>query len=151
MAKGPQALHVYTIETGACIGFGVVALLCAGLHFAISSTTPSAPLPSLLVAAGNATAGGIPASLYTSVPTVGAWVGGQAIIATAQLLGVFGQYSTVKLGQNDAEASSFLPMISTYTVLVAILGIVVLHESMAPLGYVGMAAAGVGVVLIASA
>ena len=139
---GPRSLHTFTIELGCCVGFGCCALFCAALHLAIAATTPSPPPPQLLMqlqqlqqqlhAAGlssNGTNGtDYGGAQYDSsgtnganaVPSLGAWIGGQAVLFAAQACGILGQYATVKLGQNDAEASSFLPLISMYSVSVSV-------------------------------
>lgn len=158
VAKGPDALHITTIAAGAGVGFGAIAWLCAALAYVIQAHAASntTALPAVAIAAGSLTTNSSIASpddATTSSTGTGAppyitrWWGGQAVLVLGQCLGVTAWYFMVKLGA-IGEASTFLPLVSTYTIFAALLGIAVLGESLSPMGYGGMATACAGVVLL---
>jgi drug/metabolite transporter (DMT)-like permease len=137
--RGPGALHMFTIATFTTLGFGAVAWLCAVMSFFLEAAVPPVVLAvGETAATGAGSAGGVSAA------------GGYAVLFAAQALGILGWYSTVKLG-SMAEASTFLPLSSLYTLVTAVMGLLVLGESMPPLGYGGLALGAAGIVLISQA
>ena len=133
IARPPKALHVTAVVAGAGAGFGALALVCAAVARGIEAGAPGPPSDAPP-----------PAPAHT-------WWAGQAALAAAQAIGVLAQYGTVLLGRHGADASSFLPLTSTYTALVALLGVAFLGERMPGIGYAGITVSAAGVLLIASA
>ena len=136
-------LHLWWIVQLTGLGFGIVALLCAlGSLFITGSQEATVQLA---VAAVNATA-----TTGAAAPALSAaW--GYVLMAVAQVAGICAWFFSVKLGVL-AEASSFLPIISLYTMGASLLAVPVLGERSLPPAYWGGVALGVaGILLIAYA
>ena len=156
VGKGPAPLQEGTIVAGAGLGFGLVAWGSAGLAAAIEAHAGGgggggAGVAAAVAAAGllNATGGGSATAAAAPPPNVGGWWAAQAVLVAGQALGVAAWHAYIQLGAlPGSEASSFLPLIATYTLFASVLGIALLGEALSPVGYVGMAVAGVGVWLV---
>lgn len=131
--KGPNALHMFSVCASTMCGFAIVAWLCAGVSFFITSLAPAATI----------------AVPIAPLPAAKFW-GGQLLMLVAQVAGVTAWYCMVKLG-SIGEASGFLPVLSLYTIFTGLLGVVFLGESMNALGWAGMFVAAMGVLFIATA
>jgi drug/metabolite transporter (DMT)-like permease len=129
---GARALHILPVVTFTSVGFGVAAVVVALV----------AHVARVVASASESAAGGD--------TDFAAWLQGQAIMAAAQLLGMVGWFSLVRLG-SLAEASAFIPLMSLDVFVPTFCGLVFLGENLLPVGYVGVVLAFIGAGLIATA
>jgi drug/metabolite transporter (DMT)-like permease len=125
-----QPLSVATVISFTAVGFAVSAACIAGITMLMYM---------------HVRAPGVCPEVDTSSAS-----GGYVTMLFAQLLGKIAWMSLIQLG-TIGEASSFIPLIGLDVFIPSILGIIVLHESVGAIGYVGMVLAAVGVALISTA
>jgi drug/metabolite transporter (DMT)-like permease len=154
------------------IGFAGVGLASLSLSWlfsiiAVDEFTPAyAPralcmngmVSAALVNASSAAGGGVTQGMEQVVasvslacaPPLGQRFGAIALIAVAQAVAMCAWYGVCKLSAMS-EASSFMPIISLYTMLTSLASVVFLGEQLNNLGWAGMVLGGCGILLVGGA
>lgn len=152
--RAPLTMIEITLLTA--LGFVIYAAMVGGLSLLLNALIhlPLVPVP----AAADGSSPGVPQAVVTcfqqqmAIAEVkansSAYGGGLFLIFVGQLLGKIAWFSVVQLG-TLSEVSSFIPLIGLDVMITSILGIVVLGERPAPIGYLGFAMAAAGIYAIA--
>jgi len=136
-SRGPLQLpSIIALTAG---GFMCAAAVCGALSLALRGQYPPPP-PSALTPAAAA----LPAC---SSPLDGG--GSYGLFFLAQTLGKAAWFSVVQLG-GLSEASSFIPLVSLDVFVPSLLGVALLGERLAAVGWVGLVLAVVGVGLVST-
>lgn len=131
-----RSVHTFVFVGASGLGFGAFALLTAAISYGLVVAAPPgtafAPPPASAAHPGSGLG---PGAAY-------------ALMALSQCLGVGAMYACVLLGKTS-EASSFLPIISLYTAFTAVLAVVFLGDTLAPLAWAGIVVGAIACLLIA--
>jgi drug/metabolite transporter (DMT)-like permease len=133
-----RPLHMFTVALANAAGFLLSAWAVSGVGYLMASLQPD----------GSSDAATQSPATVTGA-SVGAVLGGNALLLAGNFCGSMAWYGVVKLG-TSAEMSSFLPIVSLDTFIPPILSVIFLGEAIGLGGYAGMALACSGVVLIAT-
>lgn len=138
-------------------GFGLMGLVSLSLGWlvsviAVDEMAPAYAPKSLCVDGvlissidANSTWAGLPCA-----PPVSQRLGGIVLIAVAQAVAMCSWYGICKLSAMS-EASSFLPIISLYTMVTSLASVALLGETLNSLGWAGMAVGACGILLVGAA
>jgi len=151
-----RELHMFHVLLFTGFGFGILALFCSVVSFLLvaSSSGGSIYTPEGAAAAAlsinssstiNESGTNVDASSFGGVTSIAV---GYLIFFLAQLSGTIGWFLSVQLGQ-ESEASAFLPVLSLYTTLTALMSVVFLQEKLALEAWIGLALASIGMLAIA--
>jgi drug/metabolite transporter (DMT)-like permease len=144
--RAPLSMISITLFTS--LGFCIFAAMIGGLSILLNALIHLPLVPSPDVPQAVVTCFQQQMAVAEDKANSPAYGGGLFLIFVGQLLGKIAWFAVVQLG-TLSEVSSFIPLIGLDVLVTSALGIIILGERPAPVGYLGFALAGVGIWAVA--